>query len=103
VKLAEVICTAIRTRMLLEFDYDGHRRIVAPYCHGMTRGGQALRGVQVSGGSRSGGLGFGKLWIVSRMSRLQATNRAFVPDDPDYNPDDQAMLSIHCRIRRENS
>jgi hypothetical protein len=27
------ICQAIRTRVLLEFDYDGRHRVAAPYCH----------------------------------------------------------------------
>lgn len=84
--------------MLLEFSYGGRRRLVAPYCHGVTRNGEALRGVQVGGESRSGGVGFGKLWLLSRMSDLRATSQAFVPDDPDYNPNDRAMRSIHCRI-----
>jgi hypothetical protein len=57
-----------------------------------------LRAVQVRGSSRSGGLGFGKLWIVGEMKHLSATKETFLADDPDYNPNDTAMLRIHCRI-----
>ncbi len=92
------ICTAIRARRLLAFTYGGEPRIVAPYCHGASRNGEALRGVQVGGRSRSRGFGYGKLWLVSRMSDLRVTDEPFAPDDPDYNPDDQAMQTIHCRI-----
>jgi hypothetical protein len=93
------ICTAIRRHALLEFEYGGHHRIVAPYCHGFTkRGAEVLRAVQVGGGSRSGGLGFGKLWTVALTSGARVSPETFLPDDPDYHPDDDAMERIHCRI-----
>ncbi len=96
---SNVICDAIRERSLLEFDYQGHHRIVEPYCHGISaRRAEVLRGVQVGGSSRSGGLGFGKLWIVAEMKNARATGERFVASDPDYNPDDSAMSRIHCRI-----
>jgi hypothetical protein len=94
-----LICEAIRRRRLLEFTYHGLRRIVAPYCHGVsTRGSELIRGVQVGGASRSGGFGFGKLWSVTEMTDVQVSSISFVPSDPNYNPDDIGMREIHCRI-----
>jgi hypothetical protein len=94
-----VICTAIRRRRLLIFEYQGLQRVVAPYCHGTSRRGQeVLRAVQVSGSSRSGLLGVGKLWIVAQMKGLRDGGQDFIPDDPDYNPDDSALAEIHCRV-----
>ena len=94
-----IICEAIRRRVLLEFEYGGHSRVVAPYCHGTSvRNAESLRAVQVRGSSSSGGLGFGKLWTIAKMSHLRLTNEPFTPDDPDYNPDDSAMIRIHCRV-----
>ncbi len=96
---AGVICAAIRDLTELEFDYHGSHRVVRPYCHGATRGGnESLRAVQVGGGSN--GFGFGKLWTVAEIANLRTNGRAFVPDDPDYNPDDSAMATIHCRVPR---
>lgn len=95
--MQSLICAAIRNRVLLEFEYDGRRRVVAPYCHGVTQNGEALRAVQIRGESRSGGFGFGKLWVVTRMQNLRLTDEPFVSDDPAYNPNDSAMTSIHCR------
>jgi hypothetical protein len=92
------ICEAIRSLERLAFDYDGKARVVEPYCHGVSRGGEALRGIQVAGQSRSGTFGSGKLWMVERMHNIRRTGQSFVPNDPDYNPEDGAMLSIHCRI-----
>lgn len=96
--MSSVICAAIRDRSLLEFDYDGLHRVVAPYCHGRTGKGEVLRAVQVRGGSHSRGMGFGKLWAVAKMLHVRQTSESFVPDDPQYNPDDSAMVEIHCRV-----
>jgi hypothetical protein len=94
-----IICEAIRKRALLEFDYHGGRRIVAPYCHGVSaRGVEILRAVQIRGFSASGGYGFGKLWAVLEMQDVQILDESFIPDDPDYNPNDRAMKQVHCRI-----
>jgi hypothetical protein len=94
------ICVAISSRRLLHFDYEGRPRLVEPYCHGVTRTGESLRAIQVGGQSRSAGFGFGKLWLVSRMENVRVSDRSFPADDPNYNPDDSAMLSIHCRVQR---
>ena len=98
-----VICEAIAARVLLEFDYHGDHRIVAPYCHGISaRGVEVLRAVQLrrsKSTSKSGGFGFGKLWQVAHVENVRALRESFVPDDPDYNPDDSAMAQIHCRVR----
>jgi hypothetical protein len=98
----DIICDAIRKRLLLEFRYHGLPRIVEPYCHGIsTRGVEVLRGVQVGGSSNSGGFGFGKLWAVADMTALRMTAETFPADDPHYHPDDSGMQSIHCRIERD--
>ena len=34
-----VVCRAIQGCLLLEFQYDGRHRVVAPYCHGFSRRG----------------------------------------------------------------
>jgi hypothetical protein len=98
--LRDVICAAIRDCELLELDYDGMRRIVAPYCHGFTSKGEVLRAIQLRGESRSRGMGFGKLWMVDKMINVRRTGDTFVPDDPHYNPNDSAMTRIHCRVHR---
>jgi hypothetical protein len=96
-----LVCKAIRTRVVVEFDYDGLHRVVHPYCHGTTRKGQdSLRAVQIAGESRSGALGYGKLWTFSKIRNLLLTEENFTADDPEYNPDDEALVRIHCRIEK---
>jgi len=95
----KLICEAIRKRALLEFLYGDRRRVVAPYCCGVSaRGADVLRAVQLRGESASGGLNFGKLWSVDKIESLRILDEAFTPDDPDYNPKDRAMIRIYCAI-----
>jgi hypothetical protein len=96
---AAVICEAIRQRLRLESEYDGRRRVVEPYVHGTsTRDAESLRAIQVRGPSSSAGYGFGKLWTVAKMIEPRLTGESFVPNDPNYNPNDSGMKTIHCRI-----
>jgi hypothetical protein len=97
----ERVCASIRERRLLEFDYDGKRRVTEPYCHGVsTTGKQSVRALQVGGATRPGGFGFGKMWTIGKMTNVRVSETTFAPDDPNYNPDDSAMSVIHCRIER---
>jgi hypothetical protein len=94
-----LLCEAIETKKLLAFTYEGHARVVVPYCHGFTRAGdEVLRGVQLRGSSRSGTYKSGKLWTVSKMRLVRTLDEGFVADDPDYEPNDSAMARVHCRI-----
>ena len=93
------ICAAIRKRALLQFEYNGRLRIVAPYCYGVsTRGNDVLRAIQLRGASNSRSSPFGKLWSVAKMADVRVLAETFTPDDPNYNPNDSGMTQIHCRI-----
>lgn len=99
--LHELYCRAIRELRRVEFEYDGLRRVVEPYCFGLsTRRNEVLRAVQVRGASRSNSLGFGKLWTVARIRQPRLLDEKFAPVDPDYTPDDRSMLEIYCRVEK---
>jgi hypothetical protein len=83
--------------------HDGLRRVVEPYCHGIsTQDNEVLRAIQIRGESSKAREGFyyGKLWKVSEMSELRVLDERFIAFDPNYNPNDRAMREIHCRIER---
>ena len=95
-----IVCDAIAAQRVLEFDYGGYHRVVHPYCHGFTRSGaETLRAVQVNAGGRSGGRGYVKLWTVAKMQNVRIAATTFDADDPDYNPNDTALVEIHCRVK----
>src|SRR6185503_9638302 len=94
-----IICEAIQKRLLLEFRYGGLPRVVEPYAHGNSpRGTEVLRAVQVDRSSSSGGFVYGNLWALDLFSAYPTTTETFPADDPNYNPEDSDMQSIHCRI-----
>jgi len=94
-----IICQAIQQLRRLAFEYKGLRRIVTPYCYGIsTADREVLRATQVAGESHSQGFGFGKLWAVSEMSRLELLDEQFVPSDPNYTPNDSAMTHVICCV-----
>lgn len=92
---AAIVCDAIRRRALLEFEYNGRVRVVAPYCHGIsTRGTEVLRALEMQDGKA----GIGKLWALDQMVNARVLAVNFLPNDPNYNPMDSAMKSICCRV-----
>ena len=91
------ICGAIASRFLLAFFYDGHHRVVEPYCHGTGVDGQELlRAYQVGGTSSRGALGW-KLFDASKIQALTVLHERFA-SRPDYNPSDSAIRPVHCRV-----
>ena len=99
-----LICKAIHEHRLVEFQYHGKLRVVAPYCHGTsTRGTEVLRAIEVgaaggAGASAGRAEGYGKLWALADMVGLRILDVPFLPNDPNYNPNDSAMSQIHCRV-----
>lgn len=78
--LGHNLCDAIAKHRLIEFDYNGVHR----------------RAIEIDGRSPP----FGKLWTVAKMQDLPVMEQPFTPNDPDYNPNDTAMVTIQCRVER---
>ena len=93
------ICSAIQTKRIIAFNYDGGLRKIEPYCHGVTKkGNEVLRAFQISGYSSSGNPIGWKLFSVSKISNLKILDEIFQSKRRDYNPNDPAMSRIFCRI-----
>lgn len=93
------ICSAIRSRHVIRFFYDGGSRTAEPFCHGESRDGNALlRAYQTAGYSQSGQPVGWKLFRLDGVSSLAVTDETFSGARPDYNPEDPAMVTIYCRI-----
>jgi len=94
-----MICSAIRSRQVLRFSYDGGWRTVEPFCHGIsTAGNEVLRGYQTGGYSESGNPVGWKLFQVSKIASPTPTGQTFSGARPGYNPNDAAMTSVHCHV-----
>jgi len=93
------ICTAISSKQVIQFYYDGGSRLVEPFCYGLSKtGNQLLRGYQISGYSKSGDPVGWKLFRASEISSLAVTGEHFTGTRDGYNPNDKAMITIYCHV-----
>lgn len=93
------LCSAIKTRRVIEFYYHGGFRAAEPFCLGVTVSGEAdnesLLCYQVGGYSEFGNPVGWKLYRASEIEDLEATNERFSGDRPGYDPDNLEMLTIY--------
>lgn len=94
-----LICSAIRNRQTLRFYYKGHARIVEPYRYGVTTAGnEAVRAYQLSHGSESGAAPGWHMFLVSRMSFLEAGPGRCTTKRAEYGSSDEGMSTIYCQL-----
>ncbi len=94
-----MICSAIRSKQVTRFYYNGGFRTVEPFCYGVsTTGHEVLRGYQTGGDSESGDPMGWKLFRVAEIASLTITNGHFDTIRPGYNPNDPAMTTIYCHV-----
>ena len=92
------ICTAIRSKRYMVFDYDGLPREIEPHAHGTSSTGKEMvLGFQTAGQSASGPLGW-RLWDVAKMKSLDLSDCAFSDTRSDYVRDDTRMKPMHCQL-----
>jgi hypothetical protein len=98
--VADLICTCIANRSLLEFDYDGYRRRVEPYTMGYHKdtGNLVLSAFQTYGFSRGNHLPKWRLFLITEMRNIKelpapAFNLRF-----GFNPRDKRLMRIVCTI-----
>ena len=95
------ICKAIENKNVIEFFYNGQRRVIEPYCYGIHKdtGNEVLRAYQIGGFSSSGKIYEWKLYIVSKMSGIVVLDKRFKNPRPSYKMNDSTMATIFCQIQ----
>lgn len=95
----EIICAAIKKQAVIQFKYNRSLRIVEPQCHGTsTAGKEVLRGFQTSNHDKPSEAPSNKLFEVSKIAGLKETGKTFSQPGSHYNPDDKAMVFVHCHL-----
>lgn len=93
------LCRAIEDRRIVQFEYDGHRRVVEPHCHGeSTADHDVLRGFQVGGESESDDLPGWRLFDTAKMSDLSVTDEPFSGEREGYTPTDPDVVEVYCQV-----
>ena len=84
---------------MVQFSYEGLSRTAELHCHGISKAGhEVVRAYQVGGYTNSGRVPMWRMYEVSKMSGIRQTGQTFAFNRPGYNPNDRAMISVHCRI-----
>ena len=93
--MQDVICQAIREKLLLELHYDGQSRRVAPHIYGIdSAGDELLSCYQVWGDGAPAG------WLALRLadiSQLQLTTKRFAPR-PEHQRREELNARVFCRV-----
>ena len=99
-----LIISAIQRKAVLEFSYNGKRRIVEPQTYGLsTTGREVLRAYERSVRKDAKRSGMAKLFDLAKISGLEETGLKFQQALPTHNPDDSAMVEIFATLPRPRS
>jgi hypothetical protein len=89
------ICKHIQSKAIITFFYKGSIRVVEPHLLGYDADNElTLSAWQLSGGS---GQGF-RDFHVSKVSGVTTTGKNFTHARQGYNPNDQTLSRVLCRI-----
>jgi hypothetical protein len=101
-KTRAAICSAIKSRRVIEFYYHGGFRTAEPFCLGVVMSGEAdnesLLCYQIGGHSEYGNTVGWKLYRASEISDLVITRERFNGDRPGYDPDNLEMATVYCSV-----
>jgi predicted DNA-binding transcriptional regulator YafY len=90
----QTIKDAISGRKLLRFEYDGHSRVVEPYCLGYTDNSNlALRAYQTKGSGKTKVPDW-KLFKLQKIRNLESENEKFNGVRDGYSPNDKDLSPI---------
>jgi hypothetical protein len=95
--MQDVICQAIKEKRLLELQYDGQARRVAPHIYGIDAAGdERLNCYEVWGGSDGESAGWRSLRLA-QISELKLTSKRFAPR-PEHQRLNEDIARIFCQV-----
>lgn len=94
------ICDAIENKKIIEFFYEGHKRIVEPHCYGIHKdtNNEVLCAYQIGGYSSSRSVPLWRLYIIFKMSEIIITDTQFENPSSGYKKNDSRMSIIFCQL-----
>jgi hypothetical protein len=94
-----IICEAIEKKRLLQFSYDDLTRIVEPHLFGRkTSGNDALSAYLVGGYTESDREPSWRNFLVEKMEFVILLEETFSEARAGYNPSDETMTEIYCKL-----
>jgi hypothetical protein len=81
-----LLATAITERLVIQFYYKGHLRVVEPFTFGILKNGKlALSGYRIGGHSNSKELPNWRLYFIQDISQMQLTDTGASSSRTGYN------------------
>ena len=101
-RIRATLCSAVKSRRVVEFYYHGGFRTAEPYCLGIVMSGEAdnesLLCYQVGGHSEYGGTEGWKLFRASEISDLEITGEPFRGDRVGCDLEELGIKNIYCCV-----
>jgi len=95
--MQDLICQAIKEKRLLELQYDGHSRRVAPHIYGIDAAGdELLTCYEVWGGTDGEPAGWRSLRLAE-VSEVKLTSKRFAPR-PEQQRRDDPIARVYCQV-----
>jgi len=95
--MQDVICQAIREKRLLELQYEGYTRRVAPHIYGIDAGGEELLSCyEVWGASDGGDAGWRSLRLAE-ITDLRLTSKRFAAR-PEHQRGEAPIARVFCQV-----
>lgn len=95
--MQDEICQAIREKRLLELQYEGHTRRVAPHIYGIDAAGEELLTCyEVWGGTDGEPAGWRSLRLTD-ISQLKLTSKRFAPR-PEHQRSNVDIARVFCQV-----
>lgn len=93
------IFDAIKSKTIIEFLYDGHKRIVEPHAYGLShRGKELLCCYQIGGISHSDEIPCWRLMDVGNIDSIKVLTKHFSGTRKGYRKGDKRMSTIFCEL-----
>ena len=93
--MEQLICNAIRNKMVLKLTYNGSTRTCEPHLLGYdSTDDLTLSAWQTSGSSGTGW----RDYHISKASGISTTGKNFVSARPGYSPDDRTIDQVVCAL-----
>ena len=82
--MEEIVKQGIRERRVLEFVYDGHRRVAEPHVYGIKGGKRGILVYQIGGSSSTGNMGWKRCYLY-KISGMKITDENFPGSRPNWS------------------
>ena len=94
-----IICEAIERKRLIQFSYDDLTRIVEPHLFGRkSSGNDVLSAYLVGGYTESDNAPYWRNYVVEEIEFVVMLDETFAGAREGFNPNDNSMETIYCRL-----